>query len=89
MEPNIDEILRYLSIRGEIPDGLRERVGRAANALAESLRPKYVYRVSAGAHRGRNYFTRQRRDADRRPCGEDARNLRYGGVALLHAGHRV
>ena len=45
MEPNIDEVLRYLSIRGEIPDGLRERVGRAANALAESLRPKYVYRA--------------------------------------------
>ena len=45
MEPNIDEILRYLSVRGEPPDDLRVQVERAANELAESLRPKYVYRA--------------------------------------------
>ena len=45
MRPNIDEILRYLRIRGEIPDGLRQQVERAANGLAESLQPQYVYRA--------------------------------------------
>ncbi|MBQ7713554.1 MAG: methionine synthase [Oscillospiraceae bacterium] len=44
MRPNVDEILRYLRVRGEAGD-LRERVGRAADELAESLRPRYVYRL--------------------------------------------
>lgn len=44
MEPNIDDILRYLSIRGETPDDLRQQVERAAAKLAETIQPKYVYR---------------------------------------------
>lgn len=44
MEPNIDDILRYLSIRGEAPDSLRHRVEGAAAKLAETIQPKYVYR---------------------------------------------
>ncbi|MBQ9648220.1 MAG: methionine synthase [Oscillospiraceae bacterium] len=45
MEELIDEVLRYLSIRGETPDGLRAQVGRTAAKLTESLRPKHVYRA--------------------------------------------
>ena len=45
MEPNIDDVLRYLSIRGETPDGLRRQVERAAAKLAETIQPKYVYRA--------------------------------------------
>ena len=45
MEPNLEEILRYLRVRGEAPDELRERVERAAASLAESLSPKSVYRA--------------------------------------------
>ena len=45
MEPNIEEILRYLRIRGETPEDLRRQVERVANKLAESLQPRYVYRA--------------------------------------------
>lgn len=45
MEPNIDEILRYLRVRGEAPEALRAQVGRAANALVESVRPRWTYRA--------------------------------------------
>ena len=44
MEPNIDDILRYLSIRGETPDDLRQQIERSAAKLAETIQPKYVYR---------------------------------------------
>lgn len=45
MEPNIDEILRYLSVRGKTPDDLRAQVEQTARKLAESIQPKYVYRA--------------------------------------------
>ena len=45
MEPNIDEILRYLRVRGESPEELREQVEYTARKLAESLPPKFVYRA--------------------------------------------
>ena len=45
MEPNIDEILRYLRVRGEAPEDLREQVERTARELANSLQPRYVYRA--------------------------------------------
>ena len=44
-EYNIEEILRYLRVRGEAPDELRARVERAAAELAEGLKPKYLYRA--------------------------------------------
>lgn len=50
MQPNIEEILRYLRIRGETPDALRAQVERVASELAESLRPKYVYRAFPVEH---------------------------------------
>ena len=45
MEPNIEEVLRYLSVRGEPPEELRAQAERIARELAETLQPKYVYRV--------------------------------------------
>ncbi|MBQ9720864.1 MAG: methionine synthase [Oscillospiraceae bacterium] len=45
MKPNIDEILRYLRVRGEAPEELRAQVEAAAEELAETLRPQFVYRV--------------------------------------------
>lgn len=45
MEPNIDEILRYLRVRGESPENLRAQVETTARELAESLPPKFVYRA--------------------------------------------
>ncbi len=45
MGPNLDDILRYLRIRGEVSDELRARVERAAESLAETLSPKRVYRA--------------------------------------------
>ena len=50
MEPNIDEILRYLRVRGEAPEDLRGQVERTARELAESLQPKYVYRAFPLSH---------------------------------------
>ena len=44
-EHNIEEILRYLRVRGEAPGELRARVERVAAELAESLKPKYLYRA--------------------------------------------
>ena len=44
-EHNIEEILRYLGVRGEAPGELRARVERVAAELAESLKPKYLYRA--------------------------------------------
>ena len=52
MEPNINEILRYLSIRGEAPDDLRERVEHTAAKLAETIQPKYVFRAFPLEHTG-------------------------------------
>ena len=45
MEPNVDEILRYLRVRGESPEELRAQVETTARELAESLPPKFVYRA--------------------------------------------
>ena len=45
MKPDIDEILRYLRVRGEAPEELRAQVEAAAEELAETLRPQFVYRV--------------------------------------------
>ncbi|MBR3560652.1 MAG: methionine synthase [Oscillospiraceae bacterium] len=45
MEPNVDEILRYLRVRGEAPEPLRAQVETAARELADSLPPRYVYRA--------------------------------------------
>ena len=45
MEPNIDEILRYLRVRGESPEELRAQVETTARELRESLPPKFVYRA--------------------------------------------
>lgn len=45
MKPDIDEILRYLRVRGEAPEELRAQVVAAAEELAETLRPQFVYRV--------------------------------------------
>lgn len=42
---NVEEILRYLRVRGEAPDELRARVERVAAELSESLKPKYLYRA--------------------------------------------
>jgi len=44
MQPNIDDILRYLRVRGEAGD-LRGRVETAAAELAERVRPAWVYRA--------------------------------------------
>ena len=44
MQPNTDEILRYLRVRGEAGD-LREQVAHAATKLSETLPPKWVYRA--------------------------------------------
>ena len=45
MEPNVDEILRYLRVRGESPEDLRAQVETTARELRESLPPKFVYRA--------------------------------------------
>jgi len=45
MEPNIDEILRYLRVRGESPEDLRAQVETTARELADSLPPKFIYRA--------------------------------------------
>ena len=45
MKPDIDEILRYLRVRGEAPEKLRAQVEAAAEDLAETLRPQFVYRA--------------------------------------------
>ena len=45
MEPNIEEILRYLRVRGTAPEELRAQVVDAARELADSLPPRYVYRA--------------------------------------------
>ena len=45
MKPDIDEILRYLRVRGEAPEELRAQVEAAAKELAETLRPQSVYRA--------------------------------------------
>ena len=45
MKPDIDEILRYLRVRGEAPEELRAQVEAAAKELAETLRPQFVYRA--------------------------------------------
>ncbi len=50
MQPNIDEILRYLRIRGETPDDLRAQVERVARELSETLQPKYLYRAFPVEH---------------------------------------
>ena len=50
MRADIDEILRYLRVRGETPADLRERVERTADELAETLRPQYVYRAFPLTH---------------------------------------
>ena len=49
MAPDIDEILRYLRIRGEA-GALRARVERAAEGLARTLPPKWVYRAFSIEH---------------------------------------
>lgn len=45
MEPNLEEILRYLRVRGTAPEELRAQVEAVARELAESLPPKFVYRA--------------------------------------------
>lgn len=45
MEPNTEEILRYLRVRGESPEELRAQVETTARELRESLPPKFVYRA--------------------------------------------
>ena len=45
MRLNIDEVLRYLGVRGEAPAELRRRVERTAEEVADSLTPKYVCRA--------------------------------------------
>lgn len=45
MKPDINEILRYLRVRGEAPAELRAQVERTAGEMAESLRPKYTFRA--------------------------------------------
>ena len=44
-EYNIEEILRYLRVRGAAAAGLRAQVERVAAELSESLQPKYLYRA--------------------------------------------
>ena len=44
-EHNIEEILRYLRVRGDAPEELRAQVERVAGDLAQSLQPKYLYRA--------------------------------------------
>lgn len=44
MTPNVDEILRYLRVRGEAGD-LRAEVERMAQELAETVPPRWVYRA--------------------------------------------
>ncbi len=44
MAPDVDEILRYLRIRGDA-GATRERVTRAAEELARTLPPRWTYRV--------------------------------------------
>ena len=44
MGPDIDEILRYLRVRGDA-GALRGRVERVAAELAKAIRPRYVYRA--------------------------------------------
>lgn len=44
MQPDIDEILRYLRVRGEAGD-LRAQVERAAAELSRSIAPRWAYRV--------------------------------------------
>lgn len=50
MEPNIEEILRYLRVTGEAPEELRAQVARIAGGLAESWQPKYTYRAFPLTH---------------------------------------
>jgi hypothetical protein len=42
---NIDEALRYLGVRGAVPDELRRQTEAAAARLEASLSPRYVYQV--------------------------------------------
>lgn len=51
MRPDIDEILRYLRVRGEAPPELRARVERAAESLAAEVKPKFTYRAFPLTHR--------------------------------------
>lgn len=45
MELDIQEALRYLGVRGEPGEELRDQVGRVAARLTGELSPRYVYRV--------------------------------------------
>jgi hypothetical protein len=42
---NIDEAMRYLGVRGAVPDELRRQTEAAAARLEASLSPRYVYQV--------------------------------------------
>ena len=45
MELNVEEALRYLGVRGEIPPALRRDAESVAAELTTALRPRYLYRV--------------------------------------------
>jgi hypothetical protein len=45
VEADIDEALRYLGVRGAVPEALRRETEAAAARLTSSLRPRYVYQV--------------------------------------------
>ena len=45
MKVNIDEAMRYLGVRGAVPDELRRQTEAAAARLEASLSPRYVYQV--------------------------------------------
>lgn len=45
MQPNLDEIMRYLRVRGEAPESLRVQVKETTETLARNLRPAYLYRA--------------------------------------------
>lgn len=50
MGPDVNEIMRYLRIRGAAPEDLRRQVEDTARELAERTAPRYVYRVFALRH---------------------------------------
>lgn len=55
LQPNTDEVLRYLGAGADAPDSLRRQVTDMAQELAQRIQPRYTYRLYP-LTRGRELF---------------------------------
>ena len=82
---NVEEALRYLGVRGPVPDGLRGQAEDVAAQLTARITPRFVYRVFPLLREGV-------RDGDRL-AGADGRDasgaMRPGRFAGLYPGQRI